>query len=152
MAIPVIGGPQPDTPQAALQTVTDALRFARERASLTGDVHGIDVANNELRVFRLSSMTTPATPEYTVLNPLTLKPYSVKFDEGAFRDVQLGSWSLQASGTCNASSRVGFDAQGLARCTDPLNLRVTPQLQMSYRGATFNVIVDPLTGRIRYQR
>ncbi|MFK8017946.1 MAG: Tfp pilus assembly protein FimT/FimU [Gammaproteobacteria bacterium] len=151
VAVPIVSDTRPDAPQAALQAITDALRYARERASLTGDVYGVDVADNELRVFRLSAMTSPGTPEYDVVNPLTRQPYRLRFGEGAYRDIDVGPWTLQSDSSCNASTRVGFDAQGLSRCIDPLSLRVKAQLAVSYRGTSFRVGIEPLTGRVRYQ-
>lgn len=150
VAVPGITREYSETSDAAAQAVAGAIRYAQEQAFLSGDVHGIDIDQdaNQLRVFRL---VTAGRPLYTVRHPLTKQLYTLTFGVGVLSKVSIKTLTMTATGTCNNTDLVGFDRQGMSRCTDPLSTPVTAGVSLDVGGHTTSIRIDPVVGLVTVQ-
>ncbi|MFK8030340.1 MAG: type IV pilin protein [Gammaproteobacteria bacterium] len=135
----------------AAESIASAARFARERASLTGQAHGVSVDENvqELSVFRLDETVDPAVAVFDVYHPISKNLYVINFATAPLDAVIIYPPRIKSSVVCNDATSFLFDAQSNVHCLDPLASRVL-QVDLNFEkdGRLETVEIDGYTGRI----
>lgn len=138
----------------AVSEVAAAIRFARNESLRTGDLYGVEIKSNneQVRVFRADTGTSPPTPLYDVYDPVSKRLWDVDFDDHPFAaGVDLGR-SLSYLGTCNNQPFIVFRDGGAPACLDPLSVLLDQGvLTLSLGSATRTVTLDGFTGRVTAQ-
>ena len=154
VAIPNLSATDPNKLELASQEFAQAIRFARAEARRTGLPHGFELSPGErrIRVFRPDTATTPWSPQYDVLHPIQRRPYDVALDRHRFARAESLTRTPTYRGACNAPDRAWFDAQGVARCSDPPQILLEAiELRLGLAGQTRTLRLEGITGRVTVQ-
>lgn len=159
VSVPMLfGSSRPTQAGAAAERVAAALRFARDEALRTSTPHGVSLtsgtASDSLGVFVLDTGTTPPTPSYTVLHPLSRQPYRESLGRGsAFPDARLGAPPVITS--AGATDALSFGSDGApAIVQGNALLRLTgssAQIRVTAAPHSRDVLVAVETGRVTLQ-
>lgn len=134
--------------------VADAMRYARDEARRTGSIHGIsaDQTNDRIRVFRLDETANPNLKVFDVRHPITKQLYSIDLAAAPHDEVAINTVGGQMIGTCNDAGNIGFDAEGVVRCVEPIATRIeNANIELAQGVSRVTVSVDGFTGRVVIQ-
>ena len=138
----------------AAQAFAAAMRFARSESILTDVPHGFrqESSDNRIRVFRLDTGTTPATPVFDVYHPVDKQIYDIDLDLQPLAAADSMSLSTIFRGVCNQTGDIYFDSNGTPWCVDPETILLESLDLDLYLGSSHRLIVlDGLTGRVNVQ-
>jgi prepilin-type N-terminal cleavage/methylation domain-containing protein len=138
----------------AAEEFADAIRFARSESIRTGVPHGVRVNEVQefLKVFRLDMAPDPPVKLFDVYHPVAKNLYTLDTDTGLTRGVTVDNHQLTYSSACNGPNGFAFDTRGNPICANPVSVRVTTAaVTLGFDGATRDVNVAPITGRVTVQ-
>lgn len=140
--------------EAAAQTISDAIIFARAEALRTKISHGIhaDIDNQRIRVYSLPA----GTSVYDVYHPIDKKIYDIWLkNDTRMVGVDLISASFSFEGGYSSSAYLDFNANGMPKYSGgiPLNdhMLTSAEMKLSYRGRQLTISIAPITGRVTVQ-
>jgi prepilin-type N-terminal cleavage/methylation domain-containing protein len=155
VALPMLGSPNASRVELAAAELAEALRFARSEAERTRIPHGVrvDAGTERAQVFRLDTSTTPATPLFTVRQPIHHGSYVLDFPgDQATRGVQIATVTLSFGAPCGESRDIVFDARGWPFCSQPPTVELSSAtIELGIGAATRRVVVEAVTGRVVLQ-
>jgi prepilin-type N-terminal cleavage/methylation domain-containing protein len=134
--------------------IANAIRFARSESMRTGSERGFHHQRTvkRIRVFSIDTASLPATIEYDVYHPVDRNLYVKEFTQRPFTFDGDISNSIQYRGTCNAPSRVYFDAGGIPWCSDPDDILLEEfQITLTLGNESRIVTLNGITGRVTIQ-
>ena len=119
--VPFFYGTSSEQLEAAVDVQTEAIRCARAEAQRRGTPIGFRQQNvqKRMRVFSVDTSGSPWTAVYDVYHPVSKKLWDISLDEHPYAEADLVDTTKVFRGTCNTPSNIYFDANGIARCTDP---------------------------------
>lgn len=154
MAIPAPSSVEGHKLDVAVSEVESALRFAHGEALRTGQPYGLEqpVGTQRIRVFRLDTGTTPPTPVFDVLHPITRQPYDIDLQALSLAAVDSLVLNPVFRGVCTQNERFAFDGNGNAWCTNPDTVLVESWGLSLTLGTSSQVVqTDGMTGRVSVQ-
>ena len=138
----------------AASEIADAMRFARSEALRLGVARGVRAQSVEkrVRVFRMDTVTSPATLVYDIYHPVDKRIYDRNLGQEPF-DFTGGINQVPVfRGTCDSPEDIYFAADGTPWCADPddvlvENLVITLTLGFETRTVT----LQGINGRVTVQ-
>jgi len=134
--------------------IANAMRFARSEAMRTGDAKGFHQQwdAKQIRVFSIDTDSLPATIEYDVYHPVDKTLYVRQLKQQPF----VFDGNIQNSpdyrGTCDATSKVYFDAGGTPWCSDPDDVLLERfDVKLTLGTSSRVVTLSGITGRVTIQ-
>ena len=134
--------------------VADTIRFARGEAMRLGVARGFrqESSAKRIRVFRMDTVTTPATLVYDIYHSIDKHLYDREFEQRPFAFTGDMSDTATFRGTCNQAGNIYFDANGTPWCADPDNALLERFDVTLTLGQTSRVVrLDGITGRVTIQ-
>jgi len=131
-----------------------AMRFARSESIRTGAPHGFrqESSAKRIRVFRLDTVTSPATIIYDVYHPIDKQLYDIDLDLESLAAADSLNRTAVFRGTCNQVGNIYFDGNGTPWCVDPGTTLVDRfEVDLVSGIASLTVKLDPITGRVTVQ-
>lgn len=142
--------------ESAAQEIVAALRYARTEAMRRGVHVGVnaDLTTQRLRLFVYDTAQSTPAEDYSVMNPVNKRLYTVQMDDGGMRGgVRIASADFYA-GSQLVQGSITFDPRGR-----PMLLKnhvaypgyTWGAIQLAAGNAQRGVLVDPETGRTSLQ-
>jgi prepilin-type N-terminal cleavage/methylation domain-containing protein len=138
----------------AASEIADAMRFARSEALRSGVARGVRAQSVEkrVRIFRMDTVTSPATLVYDVYHPVDKQIYDRKFGQLPFDFTGSMNQAPVFRGTCDSPEDIYFDADGTPWCADPDDVLVKSLvITLTLGFETRSVTLQGINGRVTVQ-
>ena len=134
--------------------VANTIRFARGEAMRLGVARGFRQQSTakRIRVFRMDTITTPATLVYDIYHSVDKHLYDREFEQQPFAFGGTITRNTTFRGTCNQTGNIYFDANGTPWCANPDNVLLDQfDVTLTLGQASRVVRLDGITGRVTIQ-
>ena len=112
----------------------------------------INPTDSSVRLFRPDFSSTPATPIFDVLHPLSKQPYDLSFSEHPVLPPMQLAGTVSFWSTCDTSAVILFPATGEPRCINPMTAPFeSAVLTLSVGSIQHDVSLEGITGRVTVQ-
>ncbi len=158
VAVPSLAPAGPEKVEAAALQVAEALRFARDEALRTGEVHGVRVLRDtgQVTVYRFNGASDPPFLGTILYHPVSKLPFDFFVPEGAGgAGVSIGNvdhpFSYRGDGTWRRDvlfAPAGTPVTILGGAVHQLQIG---QVDLAYDGYQCSVLLAPITGRVTIQ-
>ena len=138
----------------ATSVVADAMRFAREESRHTGVFHGVstDLSANTVRVFRVEVSGDDSLMFFDIVQPISKQLYTIKIGAPPYNLVSLNSISGPSAADCDSVGSFVFDSNGVVRCVEPLENRISgASIELALGELRQTISIDEYTGRVSIQ-